>query len=93
MLNLISQRLKTPSLNTPIFCRPVHSKAAAMRNACGARLILEGLPNVQTRKVTNSNGTIWHQVRTGPFDNRSMLNKAQDRLVRMNIQPLVKRID
>ncbi|GGK64384.1 SPOR domain-containing protein [Amphritea balenae] len=58
-----------------------------------ARLILEGLPNVQTRKVTNSNGTIWHQVRTGPFDNRSMLNKAQDRLVRMNIQPLVKRID
>jgi len=58
-----------------------------------ARLILEGLPNVHTRRVTNSNGSIWHQVRVGPFDNRSLLNKAQDRLARMNIQPLLRRID
>ncbi|MEH6576020.1 MAG: SPOR domain-containing protein [Amphritea sp.] len=58
-----------------------------------ARLILEGLPDVHTRKVTNSNGTKWHQVRVGPFDNRSRLNKAQDKLVRLNIQPLQKRVD
>ncbi|BBB24891.1 SPOR domain-containing protein [Amphritea japonica] len=58
-----------------------------------ARLILEGLPNVHSRRVTNSNGSIWYQVRTGPFDNRSQLNKAQDRLVRLNIQPLLRQID
>lgn len=58
-----------------------------------ARLILEGLPGVHTRKVTNSNGSLWYQVRVGPFDNRSLLNKAQDRLARMNIQPLLRQID
>lgn len=58
-----------------------------------AKLILEGLPNVHSRRVTNSNGSIWYQVRTGPFDNRSQLNKAQDRLVRLNIQPLLRQID
>lgn len=58
-----------------------------------ARLILEGLPSVKTRRVTNSNGSIWYQVLTGPFDNRSMLSKAEDRLVRMRIQPLVRQID
>ncbi len=58
-----------------------------------ARLILEGLPNVKTHRVTNSNGSIWYQVLSGPFENRSMLSKAEDRLVRMNIQPLVRQID
>ncbi len=58
-----------------------------------ARLILEGLTDAHTRQVTNSNGSIWYQVRVGPFNNRSRLNKAQDRLVRMNIQPLQKRVD
>lgn len=58
-----------------------------------AKLILEGLPNVKTRRVTNNNGSIWYQVLSGPFDNRSMLSKAEDRLVRMNIQPLVRQID
>lgn len=58
-----------------------------------AKLILEGLPNVHSRRVTNNNGSIWYQVRTGPFDNRSQLNKAQDRLVRLNIQPLLRQID
>lgn len=58
-----------------------------------ARLILEGFPNVRTHRVTNSNGSIWYQVLAGPFENRSMLSKAEDRLVRMNIQPLVRQID
>ncbi|WP_299202626.1 SPOR domain-containing protein [uncultured Amphritea sp.] len=58
-----------------------------------ARLILEGLPNVKTNRVTNANGSIWYQVLCGPFDNRSMLSKAEDRLVRMRIQPLVRQID
>jgi len=66
-----------------------HTDAEQLR----ARLILEGLPNVKTHRVTNSNGSIWYQVLSGPFDNRSMLSKAEDRLVRMRIQPLVRQID
>ena len=55
-----------------------------------ARLIIQGLPNVHTRKVTNSDGSLWHQVLAGPFDSRLSLNKAQDKLVRMNIDPLLR---
>lgn len=90
-----------PYKSTPKDVKPKHTyilQVGSFQNGSDAerlraQLILQGLPNVQTRKVTNSNGTVWHQVRTGPFDNRSQLNKAQDKLVRMNIQPLVKRID
>ncbi|MEH6649040.1 MAG: SPOR domain-containing protein [Motiliproteus sp.] len=53
-----------------------------------AKLLLEGMPNVTTSKVTSSSGTVWHRVRLGPFASRSKLNKAYDRLVRMNLQPL-----
>lgn len=55
-----------------------------------ARLILQGLPNVHTKQVTNNDGSTWFQVRVGPFDNRSQLNKAQDKLVRLNIDPLLR---
>ena len=55
-----------------------------------AKLIIQGLPNVHTRKVTNNDGSLWHQVLAGPFDNRLQLNKAQDKLVRMNINPLLR---
>ena len=90
-----------PYKSTPKDVKPKHTyvlqvgsfQSGSDAERLRAQLILQGLPNVHTRKVTNSNGTVWHQVRSGPFDNRSQLNKAQDRLVRMNIQPLVKRVD
>ncbi len=53
-----------------------------------AKLILLGLPNVTASKVTSANGSVWYRVRLGPFDSRSKLNKAQDQLVRMNLQPM-----
>lgn len=53
-----------------------------------AELILKGLPNVVIKKGESSSGNIWYRVRTGPFDSRSQLNKAQDKLVRMNLQPM-----
>lgn len=53
-----------------------------------AQLILMDLPNVTTSKVASASGSIWYRVRTGPFTNRSQLNKAQDQLVRMNLQPM-----
>lgn len=42
--------------------------------------------------VTNDQGSTWHRVKTGPFTNRSKLNSALDKLVSINIQPLVKKI-
>ncbi len=42
--------------------------------------------------VTNDKGTVWHRVKTGPFKNRSKLNSALDKLVSINIQPLVKKV-
>lgn len=42
--------------------------------------------------VTNDKGTTWHRVSTGPFYNRSKMNSALDKLVSIQIQPLVKKI-
>lgn len=53
-----------------------------------AQLILLGLPNVHTNTSTSKDGTLWYRVRVGPFDNRSRLSKAYDKLVQQNIQPL-----
>ncbi|WP_210398171.1 SPOR domain-containing protein [Motiliproteus sediminis] len=53
-----------------------------------AQLLLKGLPNVTTSKVTSASGSIWYRVRVGPFESRSKLNKAQDVLVRMNLRPM-----
>lgn len=53
-----------------------------------AQLILMGLPNVHTSPSTSKDGSTWYRVRTGPFDNRSRLSKAYDKLVQKNIQPL-----
>jgi cell division protein FtsN len=53
-----------------------------------AQLILLGLPNVHTDTSKSDNGTLWYRVRLGPFDNRSRLSKAYDKLVQQNIQPL-----
>ncbi|MBY4678077.1 SPOR domain-containing protein [Marinobacterium arenosum] len=52
-----------------------------------AQLILLGLPNAHTSKSTGQNG-VWYRVRVGPFDNRSLMNRAHDKLVRQNIQPM-----
>lgn len=53
-----------------------------------AQLILLNLPNVVTDKTTSSSGSVWYRVRLGPFDNRSMLNKAEDILAQNNIVSL-----
>ncbi|WP_082865176.1 MULTISPECIES: SPOR domain-containing protein [unclassified Oleiphilus] len=56
-----------------------------------ATIAFKGLKaNIET--VTNDKGTVWHRVKTGPFTNRSKLNSALDKLVSLNIQPLVKKV-
>ncbi len=52
-----------------------------------AQLLLAGLPNVRTSKSEGSNGT-WYRVRTGPFDNRADINKAQQKMAKLRIQPM-----
>jgi len=56
-----------------------------------ATIAFQGLKaNIKT--ATNKNGKIWHRVSTGPYNNRSTMNNALDKLVAINIQPLVKKI-
>jgi len=56
-----------------------------------AMIAFQGLKaNIKT--VSNDSGSVWHRVSTGPFNNRSKMNSALDKLVSINIQPLVKKI-
>lgn len=63
-------------------------KSKADAEQMRAQLILLGLPNVHTDASKNKDGTVWYRVRLGPFENRSRLSKAYDKLVQQNIQPL-----
>ncbi|MFY0640078.1 MAG: SPOR domain-containing protein [Bermanella sp.] len=49
-----------------------------------AQLILNGF-NTQIENA-DINGKTWFRVFTGPFSNRSQMNKAQDQLINMGIQ-------
>jgi cell division protein FtsN len=52
-----------------------------------AQLIINGLsPQIESANV---NGDTWYRVFTGPFINRSQMNKAQDQLADMGIQSIV----
>jgi len=71
--NKIQYRLKTGSFK---------SMAGADRQK--AQLLLNGLtPQIEPADI---NGEAWYRVFTGPFANRSQMNKAQDRLADMGIQ-------
>lgn len=61
----------------------VEADAERMR----AELLLSGLPNVHTSRVEGDNG-IWYRVRTGPFNNRTELNRARNQLTSLGITPL-----
>lgn len=52
-----------------------------------AQLLLSGLPNVHTSRVEGDNG-IWYRVRTGPFNNRTELNRARNQITSLGISPM-----
>lgn len=56
-----------------------------------AMIAFQGL-KAEIKSVTNEQGSTWHRVTTGPFFNRSKMNAALDKLVSMQIQPLVKKV-
>lgn len=45
------------------------------------------------RKVTSKEGSVWYRVEVGPYTSRSKMNSAIDKLVAVNIQPLVKKTE
>ena len=56
-----------------------------------ATIAFQGLKGSVDR-VTASDGSYWYRVNVGPFESRSRMNRAVDRLVSINIQPLVKKV-
>lgn len=62
-------------------------RAEADAERMRVELLLSGLPNVHTSRVEGDNG-IWYRVRTGPFNNRTELNRARNQLTSLGITPL-----
>lgn len=57
-----------------------------------AKLILQGFPGVKTDRSDGSNG-VWYRVRIGPFDNKTEMSKARNKLGNLSIIPMQIRID
>lgn len=56
-----------------------------------ALLALQGLKS-HIEAVTNAQNNIWHRVKLGPYTSRSTMNKDMDKVVSMNIQPLLIKV-
>ncbi len=56
-----------------------------------AKLILSGL-EARIRKTIGKDGRPWYRVVLGPFESRSKMSRAQDKLVSMDIQSYTYRI-
>jgi cell division protein FtsN len=56
-----------------------------------AQIAFQGLrANIQ--RIDLDSGSVWYRVNVGPFTSRSQMNSAIDKLVSLNIQPLVRKI-
>jgi cell division protein FtsN len=55
-----------------------------------AMIGFQGL-RAEIRKVSSKEGSVWYRVEVGPYTSRSKMNSAIDKLVAVNIQPLVKK--
>ncbi len=55
-----------------------------------AMIGFQGLKARIEKVVTDSNST-WYRVQVGPYTSRSKMNSSMDRLIAINIQPLVKK--
>ncbi|MDO3723233.1 SPOR domain-containing protein [Marinobacter sp. chi1] len=65
------------------------SKADAERQR--AQIAFQGL-RAQVQRIDLDNGSTWYRVNVGPFVSRSQMNSAIDKLVSINIEPLVRKI-
>lgn len=67
-------------------------KTESDANQQRAEIMLLGL-DATIEPHTNADGTTWYRVIVGPFNSRSDLNKARNKLVSQNMQTLVIRRD
>ncbi|WP_028671164.1 SPOR domain-containing protein [Saccharospirillum impatiens] len=58
-----------------------------------AELIINGLTEAHLTTVDLGDRGIYHRVMVGPFDNRSRLNRAQDVLVELDHQVMVRNVN
>ena len=56
-----------------------------------ARIAFQGL-RAEIRKVTNDASETWYRVQIGPYRSRSKMNSAIDKLVAINIAPMVRKV-
>ena len=82
---------KDPTKKTSHVLQVASFKSERDAKELQSKLIKKKLANVQVTQSTAESGSIWFRVMVGPFQNRSMLNKAQDVLVQMNFSPLERR--
>ena len=82
---------KDPTKKTSHVLQVASFKSEVDAKALQKRLIKKKLTNVQVIQSNPKSGSSWYKVVVGPFQNRSMLNKAQDILVQMNFSPLERK--
>ncbi len=56
-----------------------------------AQIAFQGL-RATIQRIDLDSGSVWYRVNVGPFTSRSQMNSAIDKLVSLNIQPLVRKI-
>ncbi len=56
-----------------------------------AEIAFQGL-RAKVKRIDLDSGSTWYRVNVGPFTSRSQMNAAIDKLVKLNIQPLVRKI-
>ncbi|MFO7994225.1 MAG: SPOR domain-containing protein [Marinobacter sp.] len=56
-----------------------------------AEIAFQGL-RANVKRIDIDSGSTWYRVNVGPFTSRSQMNAAIDKLVNLNIQPLVRKI-
>lgn len=56
-----------------------------------AEIAFQGL-RAKVKRIDLDGGSTWYRVNVGPFTSRSQMNAAIDKLVNLNIQPLVRKI-
>lgn len=56
-----------------------------------AQIAFQGL-RASVSRIDLDNGSTWFRVNVGPFTSRSQMNAAIDKLVSLNLQPLVRKV-
>lgn len=79
---------KDPNKKTNTLLQAGSFRRLADANRLRAKLVLLNMPTVVAEKTVSSSGSVWYRVRTGPFGNRSILNKAEDVLAQQGIESI-----